>query len=270
MPALLTPQEVSHSCIWWHEVTLPTGPDVCNGRLDIWACLKLFYIVDLGAGLRVSSSIYTCGQHFRYHWVIDEAMGNEIEGSNSYPSCDPWKHEVNPARHEEFGETLVPITYQPGQFVLNTDPPYGAEGSLNDEDYVMAMRPVGEGAKFIWEAFNGVIASGGGVTVIEDNTEIVGVDIPPVSIPQLSMAPNYAKIALNVEWAIWLEKDAGEGSLPELQRKPEYLTVPGASERVAVYVKANLLPTTVDVLLGNIDTAKSIFENGTRFEPPRN
>jgi hypothetical protein len=231
--------------------------------------LKLYFNVDLGAGLKVSSTIYTCGQHFRYHWVIDEDNGNEIEGSNSYSSCAPWEHGLNPASHEEFGSSLLPITYQVGQFILKTDPPFGAAGSVDDEDYVMAMRPVGEGAKFSWEGYNGVIASLSGVTLIPDNTEIAGVNIPAVSVPHISAAPNYARIALDVEWAIWLEKDAAEGELPKV-RGQEYLQVPGASNKVAVFVRPMLLPSTVQVTLAQTSIAKSVFENGTKFDPPRN
>lgn len=199
--SLILPRDIAHKFLWYSEVKPPTKTDTCDGELKIWACLYLQYRLVFDDHYAVHIRRCVCPQFFKWYWMVDTDFNDEIEGSGSVSDCKAWvweKHKTAP--NHVIGKTPG-LEYSPRPFSLDTDPPFGTEGSANDEDYAMAMRPKGKGARFRWYASIVSVSAPG--SVVKPDIPFVG-NIP---IPEIVAGLGSQDLPFDVQWAIWLKDE---------------------------------------------------------------
>ena len=81
-----------------------------------------------------------------------------------------------------------------------------ADAAADDEDYALAMRPHGHGAKFRWDAS---VLSMGAAPVPITPGGLFGI-VPPIKVPGLTAGLGYQNFPLDIEWGIWLEAEDNE------------------------------------------------------------
>jgi hypothetical protein len=261
--SIILPRDVAHTFLYHYEAKAPSALDVCDGELKIWAALQLEYRAIFDPTLTVRITRVVCPQFFKWFWMVDTDGNVEIEGSKSDSACGKADWQPHPANPKHALGSSPGLDYNTRTFRLDTDPPFGAQGSADDEDYVIAMRPHGEGAKFRWDA--SILSVGTPLTPITPGG--TGGFFPPLTLPPFLFGLGFQDLPFDVEWAIWLEAEDGEIDelLPE-HGSPDALAVAGYNVRVLVkgFVDPAAIPN-MSVAIRKTDVAKTVFESPTGF-----
>ena len=257
--SLILPRDIAHKFLWYSEVTPPSKLDTCDGELKLWACLSLQYRLIFDDHFVRQITRRVCPQHFRWHWMVDTDANSEIEGSGSTSECKAWVWKPHAtAPNHVIGKTPG-LEYSTKTFALDTDPPFGTEGSADDEDYAMAMRPHGKGARFRWYA-----------SIVSVSVPATPVPLPwplsPLPVPEILAGIGSQDLPFDIQWAIWLKAEDVEMReiLGRSELEPFNVQVDGLNVRVLVepYIDQNAIPNMAISAERTVE-AKNLFESST-------